>query len=58
MRRKDFVSPQLLSIVTDMEYPVMAGSVIEKNNMIKAASQELTFIDVENNPDEFYITWE
>ena len=57
MKRKIYVRPQIASIGVEMESPVMAGSVIVENNIIKATEQEVTDIDFSDN-SQFDISWE
>jgi len=57
MKRKAYVRPQVTPINIVLECPVMAGSVLDQNDMIKAASQEVEEVDFSNDTS-FDLNWE
>ena len=57
MKRKAYSSPLIFQIPLDVEHPVLEGSVIMQNNMIKATNQEVNYVDFSDD-DTFKLDWE
>ena len=56
-RRKRYERLSITRIILEVEAPVMVGSVIEQNTLIKAASQEVEEVDF-SDTEHFDIEWE
>ena len=56
-RRKRYERLSINRIMMELESPVMVGSVIEQNTLIKAASQEVKEVDF-SDTEHFDIEWE
>lgn len=57
MRRKDYEKPQVSTLFVEMDCPLMAGSVVEQNSVIKATNQEVNYVDFSDDTT-FDINWE
>ena len=56
-RGKRYERLSITRIILEVEAPVMVGSVIEQNTLIKAASQEVKEVDFSDDTT-FDIEWE
>ena len=56
MEREDYVSPRVIPLGAEPESPVLAGSVIVQNDLIKATDQEIA--EMNFSDESFELKWE